>query len=157
MHQYATGRSCLTSYLRPPEQVISVPVAVPDIVLQIDQGKSKGDSALSDNLKVILDKLTQFLKSYAHVTSVEQTDGTHVRIIANEGGQHFEFADSPSAILHHVLAFEDVPLWDPTIDTEDDGRWRLFSVHVIEAIETAAADERILVLVDGAVSPRRAA
>ncbi|MFK0085438.1 hypothetical protein [Glutamicibacter sp. NPDC090743] len=80
-----------------------------------------------------------------------------MRIIANEGGQHFEFADSPSAILHHVLAFEDVPLWDPTIDTEDDGRWRLFSVHVIEAIETAAADERILVLVDGAVSPRRAA
>ncbi|MGV2852842.1 hypothetical protein ACNPON_02550 [Glutamicibacter sp. AGC13] len=111
---------------------------------------------MSENLEVILERLTQALKSYAIVTSLERTDGTHVCIIVKAGGQHFEFADSPSEILHHVQAFEDVPLWDPTDDTEDDGRWRLFSVHIIEAIETAGSDEQILVLADGAVTSRRA-
>lgn len=112
---------------------------------------------MSENLDIVLDRLTQILKGYAVVTSVERPDGTHVRIIADRSSQQFEFVNSPSEIVHHVLAFEGVPLWDPMVDTEDDGRWRLFSVHIIEAIETAAAEERILVLVDGAVSPRRAA
>lgn len=112
---------------------------------------------MSENLDIVLDRLTHVLEGYAVVTSVERPDGTHVRIIADGSSQQFEFADSPSEIVRHVLAFEGVPLWDPTVDTEDDGRWRLFSVHIIEAIETAAAEERILVLVDGAVSLRRAA
>lgn len=112
---------------------------------------------LSENFDITLERLAQVLTGDAVVTRVERPDGSHVRIIADGSSQQFEFVNSPSEIVHHVLAFENVPLWDPMVDTEDDGRWRLFSVHIIEAIETAAAEERILVLEDGAVSTRRAA
>jgi hypothetical protein len=112
---------------------------------------------MTDSLVVVLERLAQVLEGYAVVSSTNRSDKPHVLITVDNGSRSFEFADSPSAIIRHVSAFAHPPLWDPRADSEDDGRWRLFSVHIEEAIEMADSDERILVLVEGAVSSRRSA
>lgn len=109
---------------------------------------------MNGNLEVVLGRLDQVLGDYAVASGVDRPDGERVLLTVHGGGTQFEFAAAPTKIVEHVLAFEDVPLWDPHVDTEDDGRWRLFAARIKEAVETAADEERLLVLVDGAVSPR---
>lgn len=112
---------------------------------------------MSQSLNLVLNRLIQTLGDYAVATGVDRPDGCRVRLRVHSSNEQFEFAGSSCDIVDHVLAFEDVPLWDPSVDSEDDGRWRLFAAHIKEAMESAAPDERMLVLVDGAVSPRRSA
>lgn len=120
---------------------------------------------MSNNLKVVLDRLNQVLSDYAAITSNDRQDGQQViltvfdsNVLTVPGSStQFEFANTPTEIVDHVQAFRGVPLWNPEVDTEDDGRWRLFSVHIKEAVETADPDERILVIVPGSVAPRKTA
>ena len=117
---------------------------------------AEGNLAMSGNLAIVLGRLDQVLGDYAGAFSIDSTEGKCVFLTVHDGGKQFEFAATPTEIVQHVLAFEDVPLWDPEVDTEDDGRWRLFAAHIKEAVETAGTSERMLVLVDGAASPRAA-
>ena len=85
---------------------------------------SEGDISVMNSLVLLLGRLIQVLDDYAIVSSEDHPDGPRLLVSVRGGRKQFEFVDTPSRIVDHVLAFEHVPLWDPKVDTEDDGRWR---------------------------------
>ncbi|WP_207343650.1 hypothetical protein [Arthrobacter sp. E3] len=112
---------------------------------------------MTNSLVLLLGRLAQVLDDYAVVSGEDRLDVSRLLISPCDSSEQFVFMDTPAQIVDHVLAFEHVPLWDPKVDTEDDGRWRLFAAHIKEAIETADTNQRMLVLVEGGVSARRTA
>ena len=84
---------------------------------------SEGDISVMNSLVLLLGRLIQVLDDYAIVSSEDHPDGPRLLVSVRGGRKQFEFVDTPSRIVDHVLAFEHVPLWDPKVDTEDAGRW----------------------------------
>jgi hypothetical protein len=101
---------------------------------------------MEDYLARLIDCLTPVIGDYASVSTVENASGTRVLLTVHSDGEQFEFAESADEIVQHVTAYDNPPLWDPAVDNEEDGQWRLFAAHVKEAVETANDDQRILVL-----------
>lgn len=97
---------------------------------------------MNEDLRIVLSRLGQVLGDYALASSDDHPDGARVILVVHDGGERFELADSPTKIVRHVRSFGEVPLWDSAVDTEEDGRWRLFAAHIKEAVEIAGSDVR---------------